>query len=573
MTATFNLEDPMRLGGSHLESLVDDQGRTYFNVFWTRPAEAVFDWPDYVDLPARYLEAAALIQPVLGRPVKTAPALRRWLFSFFEPDGLCYRPETLVSNHWAELFDQARLMYMLTSWAMFDPADKEIPDRLNKLCRGLHDKAAFEKDYCFIEKIGIYFGGTLIRPLLQAGLVLGEPKWIDFAGGLSRGIIDHSGHYGPDGDFEGHHHGHLGTLAGILAWAILKNDDRIVRRVAQIYEWSRSISTPFGFVPEVAKRQDDLIMCETCTLMDYLDVGLLLARHVDEKYWDVVEKAARNHLVEAQVRDASWLAEDPKVPDEEDVLRNDIRRRVTGSFAGWAAPHAQLGAAEEQQRYTWVKTPALQPRYWGKIRALQNCCAGAGIRAMHQVWSNIAAFKDGTLAVNLLIDKKIPEATIRSFIPFEGRAAITVQRDCTVRLRVSAGVKIQDVKLTRNGSPIAPLPDGAFIKVEKMAAGDVLEVRLPLPSRTEDFTIGNPGFQRYKFRAEWKGDTVIAMQADPGNAKTGYSHVMKTQTPLFMGPDAPGPMYRREAWRENRSEITASTPTLDTRNIDWYSLV
>lgn len=52
--ATFALEDAMRLGAEHLENLVDERGRTYFNVFLTEPAEAVFDRPDFVDLPARY---------------------------------------------------------------------------------------------------------------------------------------------------------------------------------------------------------------------------------------------------------------------------------------------------------------------------------------------------------------------------------------------------------------------------------------------------------------------------------------------------------------------------------------
>lgn len=569
---TFNFEDALRLGGSHLENLVDERGRTYFNIFLTQPAEAVFDWPDYVDLPARYLEAAAMIRPVLGRMAKTAPALRGWLFGFFAPDGLCYRPDTLISNYWAELFDQARLMYMLASWVMFDPADKEIPDRLNKLCQALYNKATVERDYCFIEKIGIYFGGTLIRPLVQAGLVLNEPKWIDFAGGLARGIIDHSDHYGPDGSFEGHHHGHLGTLAGILAWAILKGEDRIIRRVRQIYDWSRSISTPFGFVPEVAKRQDDLVMCETCTIMDYLDVALILARHVDPGCWAVVEKAARNHLVEAQVRDASWLADEPKRPDEEDIIRSNIRHRVLGSFAGWSAPHAQLGVAEEQQRFNWVKSEQLRPRYWGKIRALQNCCAGAGIRALHQVWSNIATFDNNTLSVNMLIDKKIPEATVTSFVPFEGRASISVHRNCTVRFRTASDITPGQVKLSCNGRPVTPLPDGVFLKVENVAPGDTLEVRFPLPARTEDFTVGNRGFQQYKFRAEWKGDTVIAMHADPKDPKTGLSHVMKEKTTIFMGPDAPGPMYRREAWRADRTDVTPSAPVLDTRVIDWYSL-
>ena len=114
--------------------------------------------------------------------------------------------------------------------------------------------------------------------------------------------------------------------------------------------------------------------------MDYL-VALLLARYVDERYWDIVEKTARNHLDESQVRDGSWLSEEPKLPDEDGVIRSDIRQRVVGSFAGWSAPHALL-AYEEELGSHWVRTEEMKPRYLGKIRALQNCCAGRD-RAIH----------------------------------------------------------------------------------------------------------------------------------------------------------------------------------------------
>ncbi len=569
---TFNLEHHLRLGANHLESLVDEQGRTYFNIFLTKPAEAVFDWPDYVDLPSRYLEAAAMVEPALGRKVSTIPALRKWLFGFFEPDGMCYRPNTLIANYWAELFDQARLLYMLNTWAMYDPSDAEIPVRLKKLCEALYNKATFEKDYAFIEKIGVYFGGTLIRPLVQSGLTLKDSKWIDFAGAMTRGILFNSEHYAEDGSFEGHHHGHLGTMSGMLAYAVITGDQKIKDRIATIYDWSRSISTESGFVPEVANRKDDLVMCESCTLMDYLDVALILARHVDARFWDIVEKCARNHLVEAQITDAEWLAEDPNARDEEDIIRTNIRQRVRGSFAGWAAPHAQLGVGEEQQRHCWVKSECLRPRYWGKIRALQNCCAGAGIRALHMVWSNIATFDNNTLSVNMLMDKSIPQARITSFVPYQGRAKIDILRDCNVRFRVSPAVKDAEVRVTRNGNPVTPTRDGVFLNVGKSAVGDVLEITFPQPVRSQDFTVGNKGFQQYNFTAEWKGDTVVAMKADPTNATTGFSHVMNERVPVWFGPDAPGLMYKREAYRKDRTDVTPSKTVMDNGVIDWFRL-
>jgi hypothetical protein len=569
---TFNLEHHLRLGANHLESLVDEQGRTYFNVFLTKPAEAVFDWPDYVDLPARYIEAAAMVAPALGQKVTTVPALRKWLFGFFDTDGLCYRPETLIANRWAELFDQARLMYMLNSLIMDNPDDSEARVRLVSLCEGLDRLVTYEKDYAYIEKIGIYFGGTLIRPFVQSALTLKQPKWLELAGAMTRGILYHSNHYGEDGSFEGHHHGHLGTISGMLAYAIIVGDRKIIDRVRTIYRWSRSISTDFGFVPEVAKRQDDLVMCETCTLMDSLDVALLLARHVDPTLWDVVEKSTRNHLVEAQIDGAEWLAEEPIVADEEDIIRSDIRKRVRGSFAGWASPHAQLGVGEEQQRYTWVKSECLRPRYWGKIRAIQNCCAGAGIRALHMTWSNIATFSDNTLTVNMLMDKCLPQAKITSYVPYAGHAVIEAKYAGTLRVRPSSSVRDEQLRVTRGGQVVSVRREGVFVVIDGVQPGEAYDIRFPLAERSESFVVGNAGFQQYNFTADWKGDTIVAMQADPNNATSGLSHVMKERVPVWFGPQAPGLMYRREAYRVACSGVTPAATAMDNGRIDWYSL-
>ena len=159
---TFNFEESLRLGALHLESLVDSQGRTYFDIFGGTPAEAVTDWPDFVDLPARYMEAAIMVEPVLSRAVHTVPAIRKRLFSFIKADGLAYRPDSPISHPIPELFDQARLLYMLVSWVMVHPDDREVREHLDNLCRGLKNLMTFKEDYAYIKEIGIYFGGTLI---------------------------------------------------------------------------------------------------------------------------------------------------------------------------------------------------------------------------------------------------------------------------------------------------------------------------------------------------------------------------------------------------------------------------
>lgn len=567
---TLSLEEMLRLGAHHLEALVDEKGRTYFDIFLTNPAEAVTDWPDFIDLPARYWEALAMADPVFLRNEEITQRIRRWLFSHFEEDGLAYRPEGSISAHIPEMFDQSRLLYALVSWAMFDPADMEVRQRTIALVEQLKAMATFEGDYAYIEKIGIYFGGTLIRPILQAGLILERPDWVDFAGGLARGLIHHSELIESDGSFTGHVHGALSAIAGAIAYAVLTGDDALLARARSGFDYARSISTSFGFVPELAKRDDDLIACETCTLMDYLDAALLLARHVDAGYWDVIEKAIRNHLWESQIRDASWLPSSDDAHDEENIIRSGLPKKILGAFAGWSAPHCLL-AYHEYLDQNWVRTPGVKPMYLNKIRAVQNCCAGGGVRAVHQVWSNIVTREGDIISINVSMDKSTDELDITSYLPFSGDLLIRMKKDASLRWRIPASIDLADI--TVNGTPAIDFPlDNGFLILGLQTSGTEIAIQFPLDEHTESVTIGNEGFAQYRFDVTWRGDTVTSIIPDPTNASTGYTRVMKCQTPTCFAHSGIGPIYQRRDWPRSRDGIAPADRKVDRTGIDWYSL-
>lgn len=573
---SFNLEESFLLGVSHLESLVDDQGRTYFDIFLTDPAEAVTDWPDFVDLPARYLEAAMMAEPIVGRLAQTVPALRQRIFSFIKADGLAYRPDSPISHPIAELFDQSRLLISLVSAVMYDPGDTHYRRALLGLLNGLRNLATFQEDYGFIKEIGVYFGGTLIRPLVQAGLVLQQSQWIDLAGKFAYGIMNHSANFAADGSFHGHVHAHLATLAGIYAYSVLRDDGALRQKVIQAFHWWQPFCTDFGFVPELAQRRDDLIACETCTLMDYLDLAILLARYESPSYWNWVEKAVRNHLVESQIRSADWLATHPQVRDEDGIIRTQIRQRVLGSFAGWSAPHGLL-AYHEELGPNWTRSADMKPRYLKKIRAVQNCCAGGGIRALHQAFSNIVLYENRRLDIPMLIDRQTPQVHIRSFIPFQGRALIELRQDCQLRFRPGQDADPRQVKVNRNlngrTEVITAVWQDGFVDLGSQTAGSVFEITLPLAVRREMITIGNPGYQKYQFEVTWKGDTVIAVQADPANPDMGYTELNQEYVKLFYGPNAIGPIYQRQHWLGDCPKVAPAKTVEVSDAIDWYRLI
>jgi hypothetical protein len=566
---TLSLEDHLKLGVHHLDSLVDGEGRTYFNTFLTTPPEAVTDWPDFVDLPSRYWEASLLIQSSLGTTVASQERLARWLFPRIEADGLAYRPDGPISNHIAELFDQSRLMYALVSRAMQEPGDDLARKRLANLADGLRRLSTREGNYAYIEKIGLYFGGTLVRPMLQAGIVLHRDDLIDLAASFARAIVDHSDLIAADGTFIGHVHAALGTIAGITAVGVKTGDAHLLERGRAGFDYARGISTEFGFVPENSKRGDDIIGCETCAIMDYLDAALLLARHVDPAYYEVVEKTARNHLWESMVRDGSWLGPQGGA-DEDGVLRSNLHRRVIGSSAGWSAPHCTL-AYYEPLGDGWVKTPALKPLYLKKARAQQNCCAGAGIRAAYQVWSSIVTEEPQRVTVNVSLDRSTPGVEVTSFLPFEGRVRITMKRDGDLRWRRPTHCRPGDVHIRSTGAAPSGKADSHYLTLEKQRAGTVLDLTFPLPARHESITVGNPGHQQYRFDVDWRGETVMAIRPDPANAADALSNLAGRRVTAFYNRQGPGPLYQRQTWTEGLAVTPAATVSAATE-VDWYRL-
>jgi hypothetical protein len=73
-----------------------------------------------------------------------------------------------------------------------------------------------------------------------------------------------------------------------------------------------------------------------------------------------------------------------------------------------------------------------------------------------------------------------------------------------------------------------------------------LRISYPLPVRSEEAVIGNPGFKSFRYRVTWKGDTVVRMDPLGNEDKTGWSDFDEREVPIFYGKEGPGPLYQRE---------------------------
>ena len=576
---SFALETYAANSINYFERLVDAGGLPYFNVFWTRPAEAAHDWPDFGDVMSRQWQGAVMLRRMTGRAAATEKVWRRNCLSLIDAsDGLLHRPATPYCQPGADWGDASLTLYALTTAALDggdDTARRAAVKMSESMLAGLRS-GRFPGD------------GFAIKGLMVAARLLGCESALEAARILVERCLVRGRAFTPDNTFgpSGHMHGNLRTMAGAADYALAAGDPVLFSRMDALYRYVKSTGADFGFLPEVVGRKGDIIACETCALMDFAGIGVTLANHGHPEYWADMERLARNHYVESQVREVSWLESDDAKPDTAQFTFRDIGSRIAGAWAGWSSPNHILACRETLNAH-WGG-----PELKNKTRALQNCCGGSGVHGLFTLWKNAARFDGGTLSVNMHIDKKLPQAEVRCDQPYRGRLRINVTKDCAVRLRIPDFTSATEMRVLVNGAELPnaadsgtgnaaadqagrtlapPRPFGNYLEIARLRAGDRLEAGYPLPVRTEEVAVGNPGFRQWRYRVTWKGDTVVRMEPLGNDARSAYSDFEKAQTEVFYGQDGPGRLYQRDGMlRDVRPASTELHP--DDGGLDFWKI-
>jgi len=561
MPETFALETYARRAFNYLDRMVDADGLPYFNVFWERPAEAAHDWPDYGDVMTRALQGAVMARHMTGRACVNE---KRWLakaLGYVDPTtGLLTRPKTTWCAGGADAGDYALTLYALVT--VYDDApDPELAAVIRKMVDAF---PTFGK-----ENTG--YVAFIIKSLMAAARSLGYAKAAQYAGECVRHVTVDTPIIQEDNTYATGGHMHIFTrgLVGIADYALYVKDPVLFSRVDAAYRYIRTLDPGFGFLPEVVDRQGDVIACETCALMDYVGLGVTLANNGHPEYWGGIERLVRNHMVESQAVDNSWLVSDPVGKDTDQFTHREIGERMVGAYAGWSSPTHFLACKE----FLHWGGPELR----GKARAFQNCCGGSGTHAYYIAWKHASQFADGVLSVNMHLDKLLPQAEVRCFQPWRGLLTIALKADCGVRVRIPDFARKEGVRVTIAGKETPFSVSGNFLRLAGRKAGERIEVRYPVPVRVEKVTIGNRRagrssegqFRQYSYRVTWKGDTVVRMEPVGRMPKSGYSDFEKSKVELYYGEDGPGRLYRRAHMLADAEPALAELHE-DTSPVDYW---
>jgi hypothetical protein len=139
MTAqtAFTFENLAAKSFNYLEQMVDSRTLPYFNIFWTDPAEAAHDWPDFGDVMSRQLQGAVMLRRMTGVEVATEKGWLQNVLGLIDPsDGLLHRPETTYSKALADWGDNALTLYALAT-AAIDSGGTQLRSTTVKMAEGL----------------------------------------------------------------------------------------------------------------------------------------------------------------------------------------------------------------------------------------------------------------------------------------------------------------------------------------------------------------------------------------------------------------------------------------------------
>jgi hypothetical protein len=539
--ASYALQEALARGRAGLVERLDPDagGRPYFelNLGGAQPYLAHDCW-DYVDVAGRMVDALALADTALGSDDGAASreSVLAYLRARQGTEGLFWNGpndrEGGYASDCVESFCQSRAALGLVTWLQASGADAAAA-ALDRLVAGLGAVAVWDGDAAYFPgsqwrnswleqtltadgapdgraKYG--WGSLVVLPLARYVELTGAPAAWELTAALLRFFVERSGLVAADGSFAGHVHaeGYAAIASAAARFATLAGWDAWLAWAARLFEYLRGRSTRYGFVPDRIGlgpsyywywygRESLPPTCETCGLVDALELGITLAERGYTEYWDDVERWTRNHLLASQLGTPdTWAAAPGQAAPAALVAAcapdAPLGRVVAGAFDSASSPGGLLDQADD-----------------GQSAVVEGCCANSGLRGLFLAWQHAVADDGTVVSVHLGLSRTSPAVEVVSYEPSAGRLDVRLRAARRLRVRVPSWVARETLVLLRDDERIAPTWDGDYLRVDDLAPGQTVSLRYPLGERTEEEQIDGARLQ-----VRWRGGTVLGVE--PGGA-------------------------------------------------------
>jgi len=541
---TLDLQERAELAVNVLTEATDPQAD--HEIYWLthighNPIFMQHDFSDHCQ--CKFLEALPLMRIISGLD-RNEHVDRKWMEVLLRQqgdDGLLYTP--LKGRPWASLngeyymggkpefeqyidpFHNARVLTAMMLYHRRDPGNLWA-DAARRVIDGLADLAVDKGDYAFFaptcmravkgatEDIGqeVRFvgahAGFLVLGLVHAYREIGYEPALALAGKLVyylRHVIkypDEQGRFEPGPMV--HFHMHTYVLLAELEYARQTNDADLLEYVRKGYEYAKSKgNTIMGYFPEHL-HSDELEHSELCEVADMIAIAIKLTDAGVGDYLDDVDRWTRNMFAEGQLTPAkadlirinaergdksTFL---PGDPDREQWKKTNWMRetdraleRNIGAFAGW---------------------PKANDWYADSWEGIMHCCTGNATRAIYFIWEKILTFEDGSLRVNLLLNRASPWADIDSHIPYAGQVDMRIKQDVDLSVRIPEWAAPEEIRVTVADQDRPVNCQGRYALVGSVSAGDVVTVTFPIHVVNHRVNI-----EKEEYHLVCKGNEIVAI--------------------------------------------------------------
>ncbi|WP_373265936.1 hypothetical protein [Hungatella hathewayi] len=494
------------------------------------------------ELTSSWCEAIMLLQEMIGEEEsnEVRENMIKNILSGFHDDGLHYnRSYPWTEDIFASFHEQAYVASFLTTWYSITGSlvAKTTMDRLVEGLRKVvikKEQVTFwggsypypRKSYYFLWES--LFNGKgydytksrgcgeeavrnhiIIGALTKYYEVSGNEDSLDLAEGLINHAVIESHLFGYNGEFGGHVHSHLWIAIGVARLARIKNDDSYKQLARKIYQYGLRISSSFGFVPQFGNlTPESHNNCESCCIKDMIELALeMIKLGYDE--WDVIDRFARNQLVENQIKSGKHLPLDNSLDDTDVMTFKYLDKRIIGGFTGYAEPNS---------------IPMTNKR------AIAGCCSGMAPQAHYLVWKNIVIKNDDIVSVNLLIDYNGDYADVQCEYPNSGEIIIRLKVNAILKIRIPEWVG-ERFSICLNNIQIPAMWDKNYIIFNNAKAGDIVQITHNLQDKElvehvsgTDYTI------------TWRGNDIVKMLPE-GRFSRLYIRDPNYESPILFDKD------------------------------------
>ena len=484
-----------------------------------KPAEAAHCRVDDAELVASWYEGLDATMKILGdgRGADVLASFRRYVLSDWGPKGLRYHRKFAWTHTMHSSFhEMGYVLSALNRMVRNDPNDKDADKRAAGLVRGMRSLVIERKVrtfwsgdseepapiYEFPNDVYLLEGGfdltrhtgrgeqcirngVMLEALVDRFFVAKDEVALDLAVGLANGVLGPARYFNYKKEFMGHVHSSVWFATGLAKLARATGDKDYLAAAKGVYDYARSLSSSFGWVPEYAQWHPmEEEHCETCCIKDMICCAWQLIQSGLPQYWNDINLFARNQLVENQVDSTTYVVCDNSKPDTPDgsITYHDIDKRMIGGFTGGSLPNSIS---------------------LSKFRSIAGCCGGTAPQSMQIVWENAVTKEKGAWVVNVPMDRETAAWKLASGYPEKGCMALTLKRGGTAAFRRYAWM----------GKAVHGFVDGKEVKLEekngllvfpKLKPGQTAELRHAIrtvvkPEKTAGVT----------YKVSWRGPDVI----------------------------------------------------------------